>query len=315
MAQRFIIKENSNDKCYHLSIGKGIFIVRNYENNIVFEKEKGNENQLSVDSDFWERYSKISNAPYHKIEDVSFWCDYLKNAPKNIGETSIKEEKTTIKTSQIVSIIISIIGLFSPSIIDAYNNVYGKDITKNNTERAFFEKIIRPLIDVTNDELMRDVYNNFETRTRDEKGEKISYKDFVESRKEYPYFSGEITKIVDLDFDCKNDAFITCKTMCEAERGGGCMTFSYFTILSSKDYEIIACPLEGRYSELNFKNGIIISYDTEYTYYYKHFGYEDDDSSCYPSLKFTRKYKYNGNQFEKIYEKFEGRDKKSFLQP
>jgi hypothetical protein len=40
MIQRFIIKENSSGKYYHLSVGRGSFVVRSYKNDGINEKEK-----------------------------------------------------------------------------------------------------------------------------------------------------------------------------------------------------------------------------------------------------------------------------------
>jgi hypothetical protein len=46
MAKRYIIKQNSNGKYYHLSVAKGSFVVRDYENNNVHEKENGDDTKL-----------------------------------------------------------------------------------------------------------------------------------------------------------------------------------------------------------------------------------------------------------------------------
>jgi VIT1/CCC1 family predicted Fe2+/Mn2+ transporter len=115
MAHRYVIKEKNSGKYFHLSVGKGSYIVRSYENNITNIKEKGKE--LSDDSDFWKTYTKIGDAPYHSIEDVDFWNNYLQNAPETVSETAIKKTKSTIKISQIISIVAAILGVLSPCIV------------------------------------------------------------------------------------------------------------------------------------------------------------------------------------------------------
>lgn len=115
MAQRFIIKENSSGKYYHLSVSKGSFIVRSYENNSIHEKERGRDNQLSH-GDFWKTYTQLGDALYHRVDDVAFWSDYLQNAPEKISETTVEKAKSAIQVSQVISIVVAILGILSPSI-------------------------------------------------------------------------------------------------------------------------------------------------------------------------------------------------------
>jgi hypothetical protein len=117
MAHRYIIKENSSGKYFHLSVGKGSYRVRSYENNNTNIEKEGKEKDLSVDSDFWKTYSKIGEAPYHLIEDVDFWNNYLQNAPEKVSETAIEKTKSTIKISQIIAIVVAILGVLYPSIV------------------------------------------------------------------------------------------------------------------------------------------------------------------------------------------------------
>jgi hypothetical protein len=117
MAHRYVIKENSSGKYFHLSVGKGSYIVRSYKNNNTNIEKKGKENELSVDgSDFWKTYTKIGDAPYHSIEDVDFWNNYLQNALEKVSETAIEKTKSTIKISQIIAIVVAVLGVLYPSI-------------------------------------------------------------------------------------------------------------------------------------------------------------------------------------------------------
>jgi ABC-type bacteriocin/lantibiotic exporter with double-glycine peptidase domain len=118
MAKRYIIKENISGKYCHLSVSKGSFIVRSYENNKIDEKEKGKDNQLFADSEFWKKYSKIGDAPYHNVNNISFWKKYLQKNTEEICEQivndNLKVTKSTITKTKIISIIISVFGILSP---------------------------------------------------------------------------------------------------------------------------------------------------------------------------------------------------------
>jgi len=120
MAKRFIIKEKSTGKFYHLSISKGSYKIRDYSEQIEQPKEIDYGKVADLDTKVWNKYEQQDIAPYHSIDDIEFWRTVLsqktvEGAKKaTLTETSeqVNETASRIKLPFILTVIIASLGKF-----------------------------------------------------------------------------------------------------------------------------------------------------------------------------------------------------------
>ncbi|MDR0605749.1 MAG: hypothetical protein LBG80_15760 [Bacteroidales bacterium] len=151
MAKRFIIKDETTNKFYHLAVSKGSYIIRDYRD----PKEKpvkietGKEGEL--DEKVWNKYKEQPVAPYHSIDDTEFWYNVLSQGTiedvkeKNLNGISEQKDETTVKTK--LSFVFTVILVFVSKIIDVnFLNIESLSINFNIQSIEIVTKITELLL-------------------------------------------------------------------------------------------------------------------------------------------------------------------------
>jgi hypothetical protein len=139
MAKTFIIQENESIKYYHLSIAKGSYIIRSFENNSEIIVDKGKEKDL--DEKVWSNYVKKDKAPYHTIKDIAFWCNFLQK-PQNDKEKEINRSSHEMKIITNIGIIVGLVPII-PLIIRL---IWCDFSICNDNEYLLFSSIIESIV-------------------------------------------------------------------------------------------------------------------------------------------------------------------------